>query len=109
MARGGSDSLASRGNGIAKPAESPDGTARLVQKGIIDEQSDAPGERKAREDESTDTMSQSRGGPGGPLEEVVEGVQLMAATVIGRGFGVGILSDAQKGFLAQTHEPGEQE
>ncbi len=33
----------------------------------------------------------------------------MATTVIGRGFGVGILSDAQKGFLAQTHEAGKQE
>ena len=109
MTRGGSDSLAGRSNGIAEPAESPDETSDLVQEGIIDEQGDAPGERKARENESTDTMSQSRRGPGGPLEEVVEGVQFMAATVIGRGFGVGILSDAQKGFLAQTHEPGEQE
>ncbi len=70
MARGGGDSLESRGDGIAEPAESPDGTAGLVREGVIDEQGDAPGEREARGEESTDTLSESRGGQAGRTKKV---------------------------------------
>jgi len=48
-------------------------------------------------------------GSGGPLKEVVVGVEVVSLAVIGRRFGVSVLPHPAKSLLAQTHDPGQQE
>src|SRR5947209_6412854 len=77
--------------------------------GVVDQQGDGAEGLEPGEDEDADAVGQPGGGPGGALEEVVEGIQAVAAGVVVQGARVGTLGDAEEGMLAQAHDPGEQQ
>src|SRR5262249_18630294 len=61
------------------------------------------------QDEDGDAVGQPRHRPGGALEEVVVGVQAVAAGGVGEGLGMSGGTGALERVSAEAHDPGEQE